>query len=441
MLYISLAPPRHRQTPRWDCGSTPESASPRTVMVRPSEYSFNFRFVFVCAMSAAVFLLSPGLVAQSHTSSLNTAERNPPPMEGLRARTPAAPIGEGLRPDQRGDIFMARKVYRSAVDAYQQGLVEITTERAEVSRLRATSLRELDRESEARAADADARQLEKKSKELAAQEKLLPGSSGNFLTRLLAALGIVSNSPPAPSGDAPGSMRPSVPWQAGELEIPEGLSQRERAEFLARSGRHDYALATLDSLAPALLRRHAVLWNKIGIAYHQMLDMDAAGRCYRESVKTDGHYAEARNNLGTVHYTQKQFGRAIAEYKKSLEVTPNSASVHSNLGTAYFSQKRYEQASVHYSRAVEIDPMIFEHRGSQGTILQQRNVEDRASFHFYLSKVYARNGDFERSLIYMRRALEEGFKDRRKFRDDSDFAELQELEEFQTLLATEFRVL
>ncbi|MCW5962693.1 MAG: tetratricopeptide repeat protein [Bryobacterales bacterium] len=200
-------------------------------------------------------------------------------------------------------------------------------------------------------------------------------------------------------------------------------------------------MALYQSVDQQLMRRHAVLWNKIGIAYHQMLDMDAAARCYRESLKTDARYSEARNNLGTVHYTQKQYGRAVSEYKRSLELTPNSASVHSNLGTAYFSQKRYEEASTHYARAVEIDPLIFEHRGSQGTILQQRNVEDRASFHFHLSKVYARNGDVERSLLYMRKALEEGFKDRRKFREDQDFAAMQDIEEFQTLLTMEFRVL
>ena len=85
--------------------------------------------------------------------------------------------------------------------------------------------------------------------------------------------------------------------------------------------------------------------------------------------------------------------------------------------------------------------MIFERQGGQGTILQERGVDDRASLHFYLAKVYARKGDLDRSLLYMRKALEEGFKDRKKFVEDEDFAALQAVPEFQTLLATEFRVL
>ncbi len=405
--------------------------------VNPLPHSFR-----TCASSIllALLLAIPTAPAQPVASALATNERVPPPVaDGLREKQATQQIRTDIRPDQRGDIFMARKVYRSAVDSYQEALAQVTAERAELLRQSANALRQLSRDSDARSAEAAARELEKRSKDHANNASMLPGSGGNFFTRLLAALGLVSSSPPAPS--AKPVEAPVSPRELEGVSMPEGLSQKQQAEFLASNGRHQEAAALYQYLDAQLLRRHAVLWNKIGIAYHQMLDLNAAARCYREALKTDARYSEARNNLGTVHYTQKQYGRAVTEYRKSLDLTPNSASVHSNLGTAYFAQKRYEEASTHYARAVEIDPQVFEHRGSQGTILQQRNVEDRASFHFYLAKVYARTGDVERSLLYMRKALEEGFKDRRKFRDDEDFAAMQEIEEFQTLLATEFRVL
>lgn len=422
-------------------------ASPRDPMHPRCSFDFSSlaRLTLpLMALSCSVMLwvLAIPALAQTTSTALTPPERVPPTVtEGLREKRTAPRIGTELRPDQRGDIFMARKVYRSAVDSYQEALAGVVAERAEALRLSAASLRQLNREGEARGAEAVARDLDKKARDLATKQKTLPGSGGNFFTRLLSALGLINNSPPGPS-ETPVAAAPSAfARKVGEVEMPEGLSQKEQAEFLARHGQHEHAAALYQSLDQQLMRRHAVLWNKIGIAYHQMLDMDAAARCYRESLRTDARYSEARNNLGTVHYTQKQYGRAVGEYKKSLEVTPNSASVHSNLGTAYFAQKKYEEASTHYAKAVEIDPQIFEHRGTQGTILQQRNVEDRASFHFYLAKVYARSGDVERSLLYMRRALEEGFKDRRKFREDEDFAAMQDIEEFQTLLAMEFRVL
>ena len=68
-------------------------------------------------------------------------------------------------------------------------------------------------------------------------------------------------------------------------------------------------------------------------------------------------------------------------------------------------------------------------------------MQERAKFHFYLAKTYAKAGAVERALLYIRKSLEEGFKERDKFKEDPEFAELQELPEFQQLMALEPRVL
>jgi len=74
-------------------------------------------------------------------------------------------------------------------------------------------------------------------------------------------------------------------------------------------------------------------------------------------------------------------------------------------------------------------------------VLQERSVEDRAKFHYYLAKTYAKAGQNERALMYIRKSLEEGFKERKKFEEDPEFAGLRELPEFKQLLAMEPRVL
>jgi tetratricopeptide (TPR) repeat protein len=382
------------------------------------------------------------LVSTTPSLAQPPAANPPADREGLRVRREEERIRSEITAEQRADILMARKMYRAAADSYQEELAAVSQDRAEVLRLAASSLRQSSKESEARAAEAEAKVQDKKSAELKEKQQYLPGSGPNFFTRLLAALGIGGHSQKVPDDltkpESPAAVAAQV---TANVEMPADLTPRQQADFLAKSGRHAEAAELYASIARQGQRKQAVLWNKIGIAYHQMLDFPAASRCYRESSMVDPLYSEARNNLGTVYYAQKQYTRAIAEYKRALAVTPFSASVHSNLGTAHFARKEYEQASVHYAKAVELDPQIFERQGGQGTILQQRSVEDRASFHFYLSKVYARNGDLDRSLLYMRKALEEGFKDRKKFVEDEDFAALQSVPEFQTLLATEFRVL
>ncbi|MCS7316481.1 MAG: tetratricopeptide repeat protein, partial [Bryobacterales bacterium] len=164
-------------------------------------------------------------------------------------------------------------------------------------------------------------------------------------------------------------------------------------------------------------------------------------RYYERAVKLNPQYAEAINNIGTVYYAQKSYRRAISQYRRALKISPNSASIYSNLGTAYFARKNYEEASKAYAKALELDPDVFEHRSTYGVLLQERNVEERARFHYYLAKVYAQAGMNERALIYIRKALEEGFKERRRFLEEPEFAALHELPEFQELMKMEFRAL
>lgn len=185
----------------------------------------------------------------------------------------------------------------------------------------------------------------------------------------------------------------------------------------------------------------AILQNKIGIAYHQMLSLDLARKQYEKAMKLSPNYSEAINNLGTIYYAKKSYRRAVNLYKRALTANPNSASIYSNLGTAYFARKKYQQALETYQKALSLDPEVFEHRGSHGVLLQERSVTERAKFHYYLAKMYAKSGNLERALQYMRKAIEEGFKERQKFAEEPEFTSLRALPEFDQLMKMENRVL
>lgn len=184
-----------------------------------------------------------------------------------------------------------------------------------------------------------------------------------------------------------------------------------------------------------------VLANKAGIAYHQMGDLDNAKKYYERAIKLDRSYPEAYNNLGTVQYAKKSYGNAIKSYERALALTPKAASVWSNLGTAYFARKKYPEALRAYQYALELDPDVFERRGSNGVMLQERSVEEKAMFYYTLAKSYAQAGDWERTLRYIRFALENGFKDKKRFLEEAVFEGLRENEQFKELIATEQKVL
>ncbi|MGO9008746.1 MAG: tetratricopeptide repeat protein [Bryobacteraceae bacterium] len=190
----------------------------------------------------------------------------------------------------------------------------------------------------------------------------------------------------------------------------------------------------------------ASLRNKIGIAYHQWGQLENARKAYLQALRLRPAFMEAANNLGTVEYCKKNYRRAISWYRKALGMeepdSPQTASVLMNLGMAWFARKKYEKANLSFQTALRLDPNVFEHRGTVGQILEDRNVEERSRFHFYLAKLYARQGRNELAIQYLRKSLEEGYKDRKApWSQDSDFATLRQMPEFQQLVAVAPRVL
>ncbi len=145
--------------------------------------------------------------------------------------------------------------------------------------------------------------------------------------------------------------------------------------------------------------------------------------------------------MGTVYYAQKKYRSAINRYRAALKIKPDAASYYSNLGTAYFARKEYKKAALSYQTAVKLDPDIFENHSTFGTTLQERSVAEFAKFHYYLARTYAKAGQNDRALLYIRKALEEGFRDRKLFMEEPEFEALRTTQEFKELMILEPRVL
>jgi tetratricopeptide (TPR) repeat protein len=222
------------------------------------------------------------------------------------------------------------------------------------------------------------------------------------------------------------------PDTAAKSLSPEVRGDIYMARKMYREASETYQLGPKDS---------PVLANKTGIAYHQLLELDSAKKWYERAIKLNPQYAEAVNNLGTIYYATKSYRRAVSQYKKALAITPDSASILSNLGTAYFARKNYAEAFDVYQKALQLDPEVFEHRGTNGVLLMERSVDERAKYHYYLAKTYAKAGQTDRALICIRKALEEGFKERDKFQKEPEFASLRDNDDFKKLMVTEQKVL
>jgi tetratricopeptide (TPR) repeat protein len=178
----------------------------------------------------------------------------------------------------------------------------------------------------------------------------------------------------------------------------------------------------------------AVICNKIGVAFHHMFDLTDAKLYYERAIKLDPTYAQAINNLGAVYHSEKNYKKAERLYRKAIKLDPKSPLFYGNLGTAYFFEGNTKKGSQAYRQAFALDPNVFE-RGGASRIEELSSSKDLAAVNYELAKTYAQAGMNERALAYLRKALGEGFNDRKKLMNDPELASLRETPEFLTLLS------
>jgi tetratricopeptide (TPR) repeat protein len=200
-------------------------------------------------------------------------------------------------------------------------------------------------------------------------------------------------------------------------------------------GQKSYLYA-LDYYGTALKKQPSPsLLNKIGITQLELQRFHEASKNFERAIKNDREYADAYNNLGVIYYLEKKYGKAIKQYEKAIKLRQDAPSYFSNLGAAYFSKKELEKAVAAYTEAMHLDPNIFERTSHTGVQAQMASPEDRAHFDYVMAKLFAQAGNSDRSLQYLRKALEEGYKRIDEVYKDAEFAGLRKDPRFTELMA------
>ena len=185
----------------------------------------------------------------------------------------------------------------------------------------------------------------------------------------------------------------------------------------------------------------APLLNKIGICELMMQRYREAKKTFDQTVKADRKFADAYNNLGVVLYEERRYGAAIKQYQKAIAIDNTSASFYSNMGAAFFAKRDFEPAVSAYERAVALDPDVFERTSRGGVQAQLPSPGDRARYDYTVAKLYAKMGLSDRSLEYLRKAMEENYKDFKNVYKDVEFAELRKDKRFVELVSMKFPAL
>jgi len=222
-----------------------------------------------------------------------------------------------------------------------------------------------------------------------------------------------------------------------EPPSPESTAEtlEQRADLLRAEKLY---LDALDYYHAALAKKPnaAPLYNKIGIVELLMQRWPDAKKSFEHAIRQDHEYSDAYNNLGVIYYIGKKYGKAIDRYNKAIRYRDDFASYYSNLGAALFSKKDFDKSVAAYAHALQLDPDVFERSSRTGVAAQMSKPEDRAHYDYVVAKLYAKMGVADRSLEYLRRAMEEGYKSIDKVYKDEEFAGLRKDPRFQALMST-----
>jgi len=178
----------------------------------------------------------------------------------------------------------------------------------------------------------------------------------------------------------------------------------------------------------------ATVWNKLGMAWHHLFAMEEAKRAYERALHLRPNYPEVLNNLGAVYYAERNYKKAVRYYRKALALEPESATIYSNLGTAYFAEQKYDKGLLAYQSAFARDPTVFNDAGSVN-VTEPLSSHGRAQQDYCIARIFAESGKTEIALDYLRRALDEGFEDRRRLFGDQTLASLRATPEFVRLMS------
>jgi hypothetical protein len=94
-----------------------------------------------------------------------------------------------------------------------------------------------------------------------------------------------------------------------------------------------------------------------------------------------------------------------------------------------------------YNQALELDPEVFDRTSRVGVSILQRTKEDRAQYLYVIAKSFAMRGDTDRCLIYLRKAIEDGYPVQAKITKDPEFAVMLNDKRVQQLLTEKMTVI
>lgn len=95
-------------------------------------------------------------------------------------------------------------------------------------------------------------------------------------------------------------------------------------------------------------------YEYLGLAYHDVNDLDNAIIQYKKSLALNPLKADVHNNIGVSYFYRGDVDTAIMHFKHALSINPSHADAHYNLGIAYGEKGHFDLAHEEIRKGMQL---------------------------------------------------------------------------------------
>jgi predicted CXXCH cytochrome family protein len=166
--------------------------------------------------------------------------------------------------------------------------------------------------------------------------------------------------------------------RATELDPNDALAWQRLGETYVKQGRKTEAFAALqrsvelDAEVPEAHYALGALWSQAGG------DADRAEASFREAIRLQPDYAQARMNLAILLSQRNRGAEASYEFESAIRVKPDYALGHFNYGLLLSNQRRFDEARSQMEATLKADPKFAQAHEELGKLAESGGRMDEA---------------------------------------------------------------
>jgi tetratricopeptide (TPR) repeat protein len=190
----------------------------------------------------------------------------------------------------------------------------------------------------------------------------------------------------ADAGDLQGAIQQHL--EAIQADPNEVQSYINLIQLYARVGENDKAVEAYEK-AVSINPNRADCYYNYGVLMFNLRKLPDAEQAIRKALQISPYYAEAHDSLGYLLAIQGHFDEALDHYRKAVEERPDFRLARFHIGQVLVNQGDYPQAIQEFQKI--LTPVDASTPG----------------YLYALGATYARAGDLQNALVYMRKARDE----------------------------------